>query len=99
MALREYLAQTLREMSAILRAGGYPIRIDWRAPDPERPLIPLEADILADIKAAIVGFAEVPNSAGSIEERKGASGFFVADAFTNADYIQYALKTAGAAMF
>jgi multidrug resistance protein MdtO len=97
--LREYLAQTLREMSTILRAGGYPIRIDWRAPEPERPLIPLEADILADIKAAIVGFAEVPNSAGSVEERKETSGFFAADAFTNPDYIRYALKTTAAAMF
>jgi len=97
--LRDYLARTLREMSAILRTGGYPIRIDWRAPEPERPLIPLEADILADIKAAIVDFAEVPNSAGSTEERKETSGFFVADAFTNPDYIHYALKTTGAAMF
>jgi multidrug resistance protein MdtO len=97
--LREYLARTLREMSAILRAGGYPIRIDWRAPEPERPLIPLEADVLADIKAAIVGFAEVPNSAESIDERKETSGFFAADAFTNPDYIHYALKTTGAAMF
>ena len=97
--LREYLAQTLREMSAILKAGGYPIRIEWRAPDPERRLIPLEADILADVKAAIVGFTEVPNSGGSIEERKETSGFFAADAFTNPDYIHYALKTTGAAMF
>jgi multidrug resistance protein MdtO len=97
--LREYLAQTLREMSAILSAGGYPIRIDWRAPEPERPLMPLETDILADIKAAIDGFAEVPNSAGSVEERKETSGFFAADAFTNPDYIHYALKTTAAAMF
>jgi multidrug resistance protein MdtO len=97
--LREYLAQTLREMSAILRAGEYPIRIEWRAPEPERPLIPLEADVLADLKAAIVGFTEVPNNVGSIEERKETSGFFAADAFTNPDYIHYALKTTGAAMF
>jgi len=97
--LRDYLAHTLREMSAILRTGGYPIRIGWQAPEPDRPLTPLEADVLADIKEAIASFAEVPSFDGRLEARKESNGFFAADAFTNPDYVQYALKTTGAAMF
>jgi multidrug resistance protein MdtO len=98
--LRDYLARTLREMSGILRAGEYPVRIGWEPPEIERTLAPLEADILADIKEAIVRFAKVPTSENHVAAPKQeGGGFFVADAFTNPDYIQYALKTTAAAMF
>jgi multidrug resistance protein MdtO len=97
--LREYLADVLHEMSAILKSGGYPINIGWEAPEASRPLAPLEADVLADIKEAIVGFAESPGLDGPPEEQKTSSGFFAPDAFTNPDYVQYALKTTAAAMF
>ncbi len=98
MPLADYLARTLREMSSILRAGGYPIRIGWDQPDMEGALTPLEADVLADLKEAIVHFAEAPSSEYR-EPKKEGGGFFVADAFTNPDYIRYALKTTAAAMF
>ena len=62
------------------------------------PLTPLEADVLADLKEAIVHFAEAPSSEYR-EPKKEGGGFFVADAFTNPDYIRYALKTTAAAMF
>jgi multidrug resistance protein MdtO len=97
--LREYLAHVLYEMSTILKSGGYPIKIAWEAPEANRSLAPLEADVLADIKEAIVGFAESPGLDEPPEERKTSSGFFAADAFTNPDYVQYALKTTAAAMF
>ncbi len=98
--LRDYLARTLQEMSSILRTGGYPIRIDWDPPEMERALTPLEGDILSDIKEAIIHFAEAPFSEHPAEESKEeGGGFFVADAFTNPDYIRYALKTTAAAMF
>jgi multidrug resistance protein MdtO len=98
MPIADYLARTLREMSSILRAGGYPIRIGWDSPEMERTLTPLEADVLGDIGEAIVHFAEAPSSEHQ-EPKKEGGGFFVADAFTNPDYIRYALKTTAAAMF
>jgi multidrug resistance protein MdtO len=96
---REYLAHLMDEMSAILKSGGFPIKIGWEAPEADRPLAPLEADVLAGIKEAIVGFADPPSLDGSPEEPKRSNGFFAADAFTNPDYVQYALKTTAAAMF
>ncbi len=100
IALRDYLARTLREMAGVLRAGGYPVRIGWEPPETERALAPLEADILADIKEAIVRFAEAPTSSNHVAAPKQeGGGFFVADAFTSPDYVQYALKTTAAAMF
>jgi len=96
--LADYLGRTLREMSGIIRKGGHPIRTGWDPPDVERGLTPLEADVLADVKEAIVHFAEVPASEHR-EPKKEDGGFFVADAFTNPDYIRYALKTTAAAMF
>jgi multidrug resistance protein MdtO len=100
MPLADFLARTLREMSGILRTGGYPVRIGWDPPDMDRAPTPLEADVLGDMKEAIIHFAEAPSSERQVKEaKKEGSGFFVADAFTNPDYIQYALKTTAAAMF
>jgi multidrug resistance protein MdtO len=100
LPIANYLARTLREMSGILRAGGYPIRIGWDPPEIERALTPIEADVLGDMKEAIIHFAEAPSSEHRVREsKKEDGGFFVADAFTNPDYIQYALKTTAAAMF
>jgi multidrug resistance protein MdtO len=98
MPLADYLARTLREMSSILRGGGYPIRIGWDPPEMERAPTPLEADVLNDIKEAIIQFAEAPSSEPQ-EPKKDGGGFFIADAFTNPDYIRYALKATAAAMF
>jgi multidrug resistance protein MdtO len=81
-----------------LRAGGYPIRIGWDPGVTPAPT-PLEADVVGDLKEAILHFAEVPASEPRAEEAKNESGFFVADAFTNPDCIRYALKTTAAAMF
>jgi multidrug resistance protein MdtO len=95
-----YLDRTFREMSGILRAGGYPIRIGWNPPQMERPPTSLEADILGAMKEAISQFAEVPSSRNEVKEPKQeGGGFFAADALTNPDYIHYALKTTAAAMF
>ena len=50
LPVTDYLERTFREMSGILRAGRYPIRIGWYPPQMERALTPLEADILGVIK-------------------------------------------------
>jgi multidrug resistance protein MdtO len=98
--LREYLAHTVDKMAAILKSGGYPIEIGWRAPNTDRPLTPLEADILAEIKDTVTGFAELPDLDVPVQDApKEASGFFQADAFTNPAHVYYALKTTVAAVF
>jgi multidrug resistance protein MdtO len=100
LPVADYLARTLREMSSIVRAGGYPVRIGWDPPEMERALTPLEPDVLGDIKEAIIHFAEAPSSENRIEAaHKEDGGFFAPDVFSNPDYIQYALKTTAAAMF
>jgi multidrug resistance protein MdtO len=98
--LREYLAQTFRKMAAILKSGSYPTKITWQAPDIDRPLKPLAAHVFAAIKDAIAHFTEAPTSPPRVDEKPGEpSGFFRADAFSNPDHVDYALKTTAAAMF
>ena len=100
LPVREYLARTFQEMAAILKSGGYPIKIAWQPPDVSRPLTRLEADVLAAIKDALTHFTEAPNSTLRIDEKpKEPSGFFRADAFSNPDHVHYALKTTAAAIF
>jgi len=98
-AVREYLARTLQEMAAVLSTGAYPTEIAWEAPDADHQLAPLAADVLADIKASVVRFAEPPNPDARVEDKpKKSRGFFEEDAFTNREHVHYALKTTAAAM-
>jgi multidrug resistance protein MdtO len=100
LPLVDYLARLFREMSNVLRTGAYPIGIGWDPPKMERPLTPLGVDVINDIKEAIIHFAEAPSLENRVNEpHKEGGGFFAPDAFTNPDYIQYALKTTAAAMF
>jgi multidrug resistance protein MdtO len=98
--LANYLALTFREMSGILRAGRYPIRTGWDPPKMDRMLTGLESDVLGEIKEAITHFADAPSPENRVTEPpKEGGGFFAADAFSNPDYVHYALKTTAAAMF
>ena len=97
--LRENVAETLEEMAAILRAGGYPVDISLDASESEASLSALDGTIFERLKAAITGFCEVPSAPAPAPAKKAKGGFFLPDAFTNVDHVRYALKTTGAAMF
>jgi multidrug resistance protein MdtO len=94
--LRGRIADTLDEMAAILRAGGYPV--DVAIEHGEEDLPPVTATLLADIEDALRHFTERPPPESPIIEPAKA-GFFLPDAFTNPDHVYYALKTTAAAMF
>jgi multidrug resistance protein MdtO len=94
--LRGRIADTLDEMAAIFRAGGYPVEV---AIEPgEEDLPPVTITLLADIKEALLHFTERPLPELPIVE-PAKPGFFLPDAFTNPDHVYYALKTTAAAMF
>ena len=96
------LGETMMQMAAMLEAGGYPVDVTLDAPDmPEGTA--LQALVLADLRAALEGFAVPPAAPLPAPEKTAGpaarSGFFDADAFSNPDHVRYALKTTAAAMF
>jgi multidrug resistance protein MdtO len=97
--LRENVAETLEEMAAILRSGGYPVDISLNASEGEASLSALDSAIFERLKAAIMCFCDVPSAPAPAPAKKAKGGFFLPDAFTNVDHVRYALKTTGAAMF
>ena len=96
-SLRESAARVLDDMAAVLRAGGYPVEVRFEAEQAGLP--PLALAVLADLREAIIGFAEPPPDTAPHPATGSAGGFFLPDAFTNAAHVQYALKTTAAAMF
>lgn len=97
--LREHIAQTLDEMAAILQTGAYPVDIVLPRIDGEAAQSPLAAAALAELRAALAGFAQLPpTSLPSQPAAKSARGLFAPDAFTNPVHVHYALKTTAAAM-
>ena len=94
--LRGHVADTLDEMAAMLRAGGYPVDIVIEHTDEDLP--PVTAALLAEIEEALRHFTERPPPGPPVIEPAKA-GFFLPDAFTNPDHVYYALKTTAAAMF
>ncbi len=84
-------------MAGILTSGGYPVEVTAAWPIPGGLLSPLAQRILAGIREALTRFAEPAGATRTAPE--AGEGFFVKDAFTNREHVQYALKTTGAAVF
>ncbi len=93
---RNAIAATLDDMARILASGGYPVEVTpaWPA---EGNVSPVVQRVLAGIREAVTHFAEPPGEVKTPSEAK--EGFFLKEAFTNPEHVQYALKTTGAAVF
>ena len=102
--VRTRLAVTLVSMAVILERGGYPVDVTLDPADDEAGLPPDGAALLAEVRTILAVFAEPPvpdpeSQTAPEPAPKPAGGFFVPDAFTNPEHVQYALKTTAAAMF
>jgi multidrug resistance protein MdtO len=90
-------AATLAEMAAIVAGGGYPLEIE--APDPDvTSLSPRAAAMIVELRALLGSFADPPLAEAAGPAKKARHGFFRADALTNPQHIEQALRTTAAAM-
>lgn len=88
-------ATTFEEMAAILDRNGYPIDIALRS-GVDAPLPQPRAEALMRDLAGVLGSFSDPLAGPAHAAKK--SGFFLPDAFSSAEHVQYALKTTAAAM-
>src|SRR6266567_412587 len=95
------IAGVLDEAASTFAAGAYPVGVAITLPaDSRRDVSPRAAVVLDRLIGVLTTFAEPlpPDHAASPRGEKAAGGFFKPDAFSNPDYVHYAVKTTAAAM-
>jgi multidrug resistance protein MdtO len=96
-AVRMRLADSVEQLAHIVERGGYPSEVTLELPR-EANLSPLTHDLTTAIRDAVTHFVGPDGPTQKPAAREGG-GFFVEDAFTNPQHVQYALKTTAAAVF
>jgi multidrug resistance protein MdtO len=97
VALRVKLADRLEQMARIVQGSAIPNGVTLDLP-PEANTAPLTHELLTVIRDAVTRFAE-PRATAQTPPKKAGGGFLLADAFTNPDHVNFALKTTAAALF
>jgi multidrug resistance protein MdtO len=102
-AVRMRLADSVQQLAHIVERGGYPSEVTLELPR-EANLSPLTHDLTTAIRDAVTHFVgpDAPAQKPAAREdpaAKEGGGFFVEDAFTNPQHVQYGLKTTAAAVF
>jgi multidrug resistance protein MdtO len=95
-AVRMQLADTVDQVAHRVQRGEYPLEVALELP-PEANFSPLAHDLVAAMRGALTCFAESDAPAQAPSKKEG--GFFLEDAFSNPEHVQYALKTTAAAVF
>ncbi len=102
-AMREQLASRLESMARVLTNGAYPIDIELDQLD-GATLPAASSGLWEQMRSLLAQFAQpgpqppAPASQPKAQPQRGG-GFFLPDAWTNPEYVRYAVKTTAAAMF